>query len=79
MAFKVIVDEFENYSITGSVKIPKAYIKKLKSLVTGEYVYFIDIEYGMKHKLDYWMKFSVKYPKNKKWCELALPYPITII
>jgi hypothetical protein len=59
--------------ITGTPSVPKALSKTLVSKETGEIIYFVDKNYGLKHKLTSKMNFSCTHPIHITMCEITIP------
>jgi len=54
----------------GGISIPAAKSKSLVSKETGEVIYFIDKNYGIKHKLTGKMDFTTVHPIHTNMCEI---------
>jgi len=53
--------------------LPKSKSKALASKETGEMLYFVDKNYGIKHKLTSKMNFTVVHPIHTNMCEIEGP------
>jgi hypothetical protein len=63
----------EDTEIKGIITVPIAKSKSLVSKKTGEIVYFIDKNYGIKNKLMHKMNFSSIHPVHSNMCEITVP------
>jgi hypothetical protein len=66
-------DEEREPEIIGVPKVPKDKSKTLINTETGEIIYFIDKNYGIKNKLMSKMNFKIIHPTHTNMCELTIP------
>ena len=72
-SIKVTFKEEKEVVIKGTPKVPKNLSKVLSNLEGTEKVYYIDKNYGLKHKLDSKMIFSSIHPSIPSMCEISIP------
>ena len=65
--------EEHEQEIRGVPKIPKDKSKSLINTNTGEIVYFVDKNYGIKNKLMSKMNFNLLHPVYTNMCEITIP------